>query len=49
MALQRKCKECKKEFTTNRKDRRFCCDKCRNKHWVKENPRLANGQNKETE
>ncbi len=36
----RVCKECKEPFRTNRKDRRFCCEKCRNKNWVKLNPRL---------
>ena len=36
----RKCKECSNSFATNRKDRRYCCDKCRNKNWVKMNPRI---------
>lgn len=37
---QRNCRECRQPFSTNRKDRRYCCDKCRNKNWVKMNPRV---------
>lgn len=39
---QRKCKECGEKFDTNRKDRRFCCEKCRNKNWIRDHPRLVN-------
>ena len=38
---QRNCKECKNPFSTNSKERRFCCDNCRNKNWCRDNPRVA--------
>ena len=38
--LSRRCKECGTKFETNRKDRRFCCDKCRNKNWTKDTKRV---------
>lgn len=41
----RKCRECKKEFELTRKDRRFCCEKCRNKNWISMNPRIKKTDN----
>jgi hypothetical protein len=29
------CKECRKDFQTDLRSRRFCCDKCRNENWVR--------------
>lgn len=43
MKIIKICVECKKEFSSYRKDKQFCKPKCRNTHWIKLHPRIKDG------